>query len=154
MINQQFPSQSWQQADFLISTDPDKFKAAVVHRYLSEESYWSPGVSLAEVQRRIEYALCFGVYACGETAETQIGFARIISDFTSFAYLCDVFILAEYQGQGLGQWLISCILAHPELQSVRRWTLYTQTAHDLYARFGFQIEPNPETFMVLRSDNR
>jgi GNAT superfamily N-acetyltransferase len=154
MINQQFPSQTWQQAGFLISTDPAKFEARVIHRYLSEESYWSAGVSLAEVQRRIQYALCFGVYACAETADTQIGFARVISDFTSFAYLCDLFILPEYQNSGLGQWLMSCILAHPELQTIRRWTLYTSTAHKLYARFGFQIEPYPDTFMILRRSQR
>lgn len=150
MVNQQFATQTWQQANFRISTDPAKFDAAVIHHYLSEESYWSPGVSLAEVERRIQFALCFGVYVNGETADTQIGFARVISDYTSFAYLCDVFILPEYQGNGLGQWLIACILAHPELQTINRWTLYTRTAHKLYGRFGFQVEPNPETFMVLR----
>ena len=145
-----FADQTWQKQNFLISTDPTKLDVAVIHRYLSDESYWAAGVSLVEVERRIHFSLCFGLYVCGETAVSQIGFARLISDYTSFAYLCDVFILPAYQGNELGQWLMQCILSHPECQNMRRWTLYTATAHKLYTRFGFQVEPNPEKFMVLR----
>ena len=145
-----FANQTWQKQNFLIDTDPTKLDVAVIHRYLSDESYWAVGVSLVEVERRIRYSLNFGVYACEDTAVSQIGFARLISDCTSFAYLCDVFILPAYQGNGLGQWLIKCVLSHPKLQTIRRWTLYTSTAHEFYVRFGFQVEPKPETFMVLR----
>lgn len=98
-------------------------------------------------------SLCFGVYHAENGRENQVGFARVISDLTTFAYLADVFILPAYQGRGLGKWLIQCILAHPDLQQLRRWTLYTKDAHGLYAQFGFVVEPQPERHMVFRPNS-
>jgi len=95
--------------------------------------------------RGIRHSLCFGLY----DGEAQIGFARVVTDYVAVAHLCDVYVLDEYQGQGLGTWLIRTVLEHPELQSIRRWTLATSDAHDFYARFGFGPIGNPDRYMEL-----
>jgi GNAT superfamily N-acetyltransferase len=142
------PLLEYHREDFLISTDPLKVDLNMVHNYLAHESYWASGVLIEIVSRSIQHSLCYGVYKCSPTNEAQIGFARVISDFSTFAYLADVFILPAYQGQGLGKWLISCILAHPELENIRKWSLHTKDAHKLYQQFGFMVGSNPETYMV------
>jgi GNAT superfamily N-acetyltransferase len=152
-INEHFPIQEYKREDgFLVSTDPAKLDVAVIHDFLANESYWSPGIARRRVARMIDHALCYGVYAPAAEDEAQVGFARVISDFTSFAYLADVFILRPYRGRGLGHWLIECILAHPELGGLRKWTLDTQDAHWLYEQFGFAVNPKPETHMVFRPE--
>jgi len=150
MINQLFPPQSIRRGKFSISTAFDKLDARVVHDYLCNRSYWARGISFEQVLRAMQYSFCFGVYADESYGEKQIGFARIISDFTTFAYISDVFILETYRGQGLGKWLVEYMLSHPELQNLRRWTLNTQDAHTLYTRFGFKQIPNPETSLIYR----
>jgi GNAT superfamily N-acetyltransferase len=97
------------------------------------------------VERSIRGSLCFGIYK----GEKQIGFARVISDHATYAYLADVFILEEFRGRGLGTWLIECIMAHPELQNLRRWALLTRDAHRLYEKFGFAAPKKPERHMEL-----
>jgi GNAT superfamily N-acetyltransferase len=133
----------WRREQYLVSTDKRRIDLAVVHHFLTN-SYWSPGIALEKVQRAIEHSLAFGVYADGQ----QVGLARVISDYTTFAYVADVFILDAYRGLGLGRWLMECVVAHPELQGLRRWTLFTRDAHGLYEKVGFKRSDTPERLMV------
>jgi N-acetylglutamate synthase-like GNAT family acetyltransferase len=132
---------------YLVSTDPSKLDLKVIHGYLSR-SYWAEEIPFETVKRSVEHSLCFGVY----TASKQIGFARVISDYTTFAYLADVFILEEERGKGLSKFLMECILKHKELQGLRNFSLMTQDAHSLYARYGFKNIPKPENFMAKKID--
>jgi GNAT superfamily N-acetyltransferase len=118
---------------YLISTDPSKIDIEVVYQYLSKESYWAKDIPLERVQKSIENSFCFGLYFDNK----QVGFARLITDKTTFAYLADVFILPEHRGKGLSKWMIETIHAHPELQGLRRWLLGTRDAHTLYEQFGW-----------------
>jgi GNAT superfamily N-acetyltransferase len=136
--------------DFFISTDPQLLDFSTVYQYLSEQSYWARGRSRKLVELSIKKSVCFGVYKGIAGSPVQVGFARVISDFATFAYLADVFILPEYQSQGLGKWLVSTILNYPELQLVGRWALFTKDAQDLYRQFGFDIEQDPQMFMSYR----
>src|SRR5688572_12078190 len=104
----------WHCGEYIISTDQGKLDIAEIHRFLSEESYWAKGRALEITQRAIEHSVCLGLYH--ESAAKQIGFARVITDFATYAYIADVFILPAHRGHGLGKWLVQCILAHPELQ--------------------------------------
>ena len=133
---------------FLVSTDPARIDLAVVHGYLSD-SYWARDIPLSLVKKSIENSLCFGVY--DEASRAQVGFARVISDYATYAYLADVFILAEYRGRGLSKWLMQCILDHPELQLPRSFYLATRDAHGLYRQFGFVPVESPERYMVRRN---
>jgi GNAT superfamily N-acetyltransferase len=132
--------------DYLISTARERIDLALVHRFLSEESYWARNIPLALVERAVDHSLPFGVYH----AEQQVGFGRLITDYATFAYLADVFIVAGHRGRGLGTWLVQSALEHPELQSLRWWLLVTQDAHEVYRRAGFSELTNPERFMALR----
>ena len=137
-------TREWQRAGFSISTDPEKVDLGAVHAYLSE-SYWAHGIPLAVLQRAISASLCFGLYRGHE----QVGFARVVTDHATFAYLCDVYVLPEYQGRGLGKWLIACVMEHPSLQGLRRIMLRTRDAHGLYAPFGFAAGSEPEKLMEI-----
>jgi N-acetylglutamate synthase-like GNAT family acetyltransferase len=128
---------------FLISTDQTKLDVDVVHNFLTR-SYWAAGIPRATVVRAIENSLCFGVY---DNAK-QIGFARVISDFATYAYIADVFILEPYRERGLGKELMASIMSHPKLQGLRRWSLGTRDAHGLYAQFGFKPVDNPSPIMM------
>ena len=132
----------WQMGKFVVSTDPKRLDLDVIYGYLTR-SYWCEGIPKSVVQRSIGGALCFGVY----DGAAQIGFARVITDFATYAYLADVFVLESHRGQGLSKWLMECILAHPELQNLRRWSLVTRDAHGLYERYGFVQPPKPERYM-------
>ena len=124
--------------DYTISTDPARLDLDVVHRFLSEEAYWSPGVARGVVERSIRNSLCFGLYH----GRDQVGFARVVTDRAAFAYLADVFVLPAHRGSGLGKWLIETVLAHPDLQNLRRIFLGTADAHALYERYGFRpVDP-------------
>ncbi len=149
-MSNSIPIQEYGRPGFLISTDPAKLDVTAVHDYLSHHSYWAKEISREVVARSLENSLCFGVYAVNGRAWQQIGLARVITDYATFGYLSDVYILAEWRGQGLGKWLVSVILAHPALQTVRKLTLDTRDAQGLYAQFGFQINPTPENHMVFR----
>ncbi|HEY0042774.1 MAG TPA: GNAT family N-acetyltransferase [Flavisolibacter sp.] len=122
----------WTKDDFRISTDKDKLHVAYVHQFLSN-SYWAANIPLDVVQRSINGSLCFGVYY----SEQQIGFARVITDEATFAYLADVFIDEAFRGKGLSKWLMEIILGYPTLQGLRRFMLATRDAHELYRQFGF-----------------
>lgn len=139
--------QEHRKKNFVISTDPAKLNVDAVHAYLSQESYWAQGIPKEIVARAINHSLCFGVY----DGNHQIGFARVISDYATYAYLSDVYILEGYRGKGLSKWLMECIMAHPNLQKLRRFSLATKDAHGLYERFGFTALQNPETIMEIRN---
>jgi GNAT superfamily N-acetyltransferase len=117
-----------------------------IHNFLSE-SYWAAGIPLDTVKQAIANSLCFGVY----NAREQIGFARLITDLATFAYLADVFILEAYRGQGIGKWLMQTIIAHPNLQGLRRWMLATRDAHELYRQFGFETPKRPDRWMEIHN---
>ena len=119
---------------FVISTDPAKLDRDAIHAFLAGEAYWCRGIPRPVVERMIDHSLCFGVY---DPAGSQAGFARVVTDFGSFGYIADVFVLAPWRGQGLSKQLMAAIQAHPSLQGFRRWLLATRDAHALYARFGF-----------------
>ena len=142
-------SDEYTQGAFTISTDPAKLQMAVIHAYLSRESYWAQNIPRAVLEKAIRHSFNFGVY-CG--AE-QVGFARVVTDYATFALLCDVFILPAYQGKGLGKWLVRIVVAHPELQGLRRFALYTKDAHGLYAAHGFQPVAHPGTAMEIKKPN-
>ena len=135
-------TRGWRRDGYLISTDASMLDLEVVHGYLSR-SYWAAGVPEDVVRRSIENSLCFGVYR----GEEQAGFARVVTDRATFAYLADVFVLEEHRGQGIGKWLLEVILSHPDLQGLRRWMLATRDAHDLYRRYAFTELARPGIFM-------
>lgn len=134
----------WHKAEFTVSTDPAVIELEVVHRFLTE-SYWATGIPREVVARSIENSLCFGLYTLGK----QIGFARVISDYATYAYIGDVFVLESFRGRGLGKWLMECIMQHPGLQGLRRWSLVTRDAHALYAQLGFTPLKKPQNYMEL-----
>jgi GNAT superfamily N-acetyltransferase len=133
---------------YTISTDPARLDVALIQRWLSEQSYWAPGIPRDVVERSIAGALNFGVF---HEAEGQVGFARVISDRATFAYLADVFVLETHRGKGLSKRLMKTILAHPELQNLRRWMLATRDAHSLYEQFGFTL-PKVAGRLMERTD--
>ena len=119
-----------------------------VHAYLTR-SYWAEGIPREIVARSIQHSLCFSLYA----VDKQIGFARVITDHATYAYLADVYVLEDYRGQGLGKWLMSCIMAHPDLQGLRRWSLATRDAHGLYKQYGFTELKAPDCYMEIGRPN-
>ncbi len=133
-----------QRGDYRISTDPGRLDLDVVHGFLAG-SYWAAGIPRSTVERSIRGALCFGLYH----GERQVGFARVITDRATFAYLADVFVVEEERGRGLGEWLMETILAHPDLQGLRRFALVTRDAHGLYRKFGFQELAHPDRHMEI-----
>lgn len=130
---------------YKISTDQELLDLNMIYNYLSNESYWSQGISKEKVKQSIENSMCFGVYK----DDKQVGLARVITDKATFAYICDVFVLDEYRGNGLSKWLLQTILSHPELQGLKRWTLATLDAHGLYKQFGFAPLGNPDRWMDI-----
>ena len=134
----------WSKGVYEISTDPARIDARLVQEFLTN-TYWAKGIPAETVQRSIENSISFGVF----DGRHQVGFARIISDLATFAYLADVFILPAYRGRGLSRWLMECIVSHPDLQGLRRWMLATKDAHGLYAKFGFTVIRSPETWMEI-----
>lgn len=139
----------YRRGEFLISTDRERLDLNVVCGFLTN-CYWAKGIPREVVERSIEGALCFGIYD-GEGA--QVGFARVISDFATIAYIGDVFVLETHRGRGLSKWLMECIVQHPALQNLRRWLLTTRDAHGLYSQFGFTPVKAPERFMELFDPN-
>jgi predicted GNAT family N-acyltransferase len=134
--------------NYTISTDKSKLDLDIIHGFLSH-SYWAESIPLSIVKKAIENSLCFGVYR----DDQQIGFARVISDYATFAYLADVFIIESERGNKLSVWLMQCILEHSELQGLRNFCLMTQDAHSLYEKFGFKNIPKPQNFMAKKIDD-
>lgn len=138
-----------QDGDLLISTNKTLLNRSLIHQFLSGHSYWAKDIPMEIVNRSIENSLCFGVYRAGK----QIGFARVVTDCATFAWLADVFIVESERGQGLGKKLVPAILAHPQLQGLRRFLLGTRDAHGLYARYGFAPLEYVERFMQIQDLN-
>jgi GNAT superfamily N-acetyltransferase len=137
----------YQRDEYLISTDKARLDVELVHDFLSRSAYWAQGRPLAIVQRSIEHSLCFGIYHGAQ----QVGFARVVTDRATFAWLCDVFVVETHRGQGLAKWLVECIVAHPDLQTLRIFLLATRDAHELYRRYGgFREVLEPDRLMVRR----
>jgi GNAT superfamily N-acetyltransferase len=133
---------------FMVSSDPSLLDVEMIYGFLTE-SYWAKGISEATVARSLENSLCFGVYKDGQ----QVGFARVISDGATYAYIGDVFVLEEYRGHGLSKALMQCVAEHPALQGLRRWSLLTRDAHGLYEQFGFTPLKAPERWMEKHDPN-
>ena len=136
--------QEYRKARFLISTDRSRLDLDLIHGFLTD-CYWAKGIPREIVARSIENSLCFGVYDEGK----QIGFARVISDCATYVYIGDVFVLESHRGKGMGKWFMECIMRHPSLQNLRRWSLVTEDAHGLYAQLGFTPLRSPERHMEV-----
>lgn len=134
--------QTWERGAYTLSTERSRLDVDVIHGFLSN-SYWAQDIPRALVERSLEHSLPFGVYH----GTRQVGFARVISDYSTFAYIGDVFIIEEYRGKGLSKWLVEMIVGHPELQGLRRWMLLTRDAHGLYQKVGFVPSRTPERLM-------
>ncbi len=132
----------WRRGEYLISTDKSRLDLTLIHNFLTT-SYWAAGIPLEVVRRSIEHSLSFGLYK----EDQQIGYARVITDYATFAYLGDVFILEPFRGQGLSKWLMEVVVTHPDLQGFRRWILLTKDAHGLYKKVGFTGVATPERYM-------
>jgi GNAT superfamily N-acetyltransferase len=142
--NQSAQERECRKGEFTVSTDPERLDLDVVYGFLTE-CYWAKGIPRDVVARSIKNSLCFGLYADGK----QVGFARVISDYATYAYIGDVFVLDSFRGAGLGKWLMECIMRHPRLQGLRRWSLVTRDAHGLYAQLGFKPLKEPQNHMEL-----
>ena len=132
----------WKKDSWTVSTDPARLDVDAIHAFLTH-AYWCENIPRAIVERAVNNSLCFGLF----DDEAQIGLARVVTDYAVFAYLCDVYVLESHRGRGLGKWLIECVMAHPQLQGLRRFNLATRDAHGLYAQFGFQSLARPESHM-------
>jgi len=135
---------SYQNNGFTITTDPSRLDVKAIQAYLTR-SYWSEGIPLPTVERALANSICFGLLH----GTKQIGLARVVTDRATYAYLCDVYVLEEFRGKGLGVWLMECVMSHPELQGLRRFALATRDAHGLYRKFGFTELPKPESRMEI-----
>lgn len=134
---------------YTISTDKARLDIALIHDFLSRSSYWAEGRSIELVYKTIENSLCFGVYE----GEAQVGFARVVTDYATFGWLCDVFVIESHRGRGLSKWLVDCVVHHPELRGLRTLMLATRDAHGLYERYGgFQRMTQAERWMIRRKN--
>ncbi len=133
----------WKNGEYAIDTDKERLKSDVIQKFLEEDSYWAQGRKVEQTRRAIENSVCFGLYHGSE----QVGFARVVTDFATFAYLGDVFVLKQFRGLGLSKWLMETIISHPDLQGLRRWVLATRDAHKLYEKYGFHALKFPERWM-------
>jgi ribosomal protein S18 acetylase RimI-like enzyme len=129
---------------YSVTADRRRMDVDAVHGFLAR-SFWARGISKDLVAKSIAHSLCFGLF----DGQAQIGFARVVTDSSTYAYLCDVYVLEQYRGQGLGKWMIEFVMAHPDVQGLRRFQLVTRDAHGLYRRFGFQTPANPDRYMEI-----
>ena len=139
----------WKKGEFAISTERNRLQIEAIHKFLIEESYWAKERSFRQTETAIKNSLPFGVYK----GKNLIGFARVVTDYATFAYLGDVFILEEYRGKGLRLWLMETIVNHTDLQGLRRWVLATKDAHALYEKYGFTALKHPERWMEKAAPN-
>jgi GNAT superfamily N-acetyltransferase len=150
MTEPPFPPRTVHRDGYTVSTDPARLDLDAIHAFLSTESHWALGIPKDVVAKSIAHSLPAGVYA---PDGAQVGFARVVTDYATFAYLCDVYVLDGHRGRGLGAWLTEVVLTLPELQHLRRWTLATKTAHGLYERFGFRVPQWSNAYMdIVRPD--
>ncbi|MBL8100460.1 MAG: GNAT family N-acetyltransferase [Anaerolineales bacterium] len=141
----------WEQDNYIVSDDDAILDVDAICDFLSQ-SYWANKRPRAVIENSLQHSLNFGVYD-QQNRQNQIGFARVVTDYSTFAYLCDVVIHEDYRGRALGKWLMECILSHPELQGLKRWCLLTKDAHGLYKQFGFRELDDPSRWMeIINSD--
>jgi GNAT superfamily N-acetyltransferase len=138
----------WTRAEFTVSDDAARRDRGVIERFLTQ-SYWAKNIPSATLDKSLRNSLCFTLLE----GDRQVGFARVVSDRATFAYLMDVFVLPEFRERGLAKWLLTCVLGHPELQGLRRWMLGTRDAHGLYSKLGFTPLKRPDTFMERHDPN-
>ena len=138
----------WRRGEYIVTCDRRRADLDVIARFLGD-SYWAKGIPPTLVRRSVEHSLNFILLRAHE----QIGFARVITDFATIGYLGDVFVLQPHRGQGLGKWLVQCVMLHPDLQGFRRWLLATRDAHELYKQFGFTPLAKPDVFMEKLNPN-
>ncbi len=143
----------WIRDEFILSTDKSRLQRVRIHQFLSTEAYWSLGIPQDIVQKAIEGSLCFGLYVKSKTQEVQVGFARIVSDRATFAWLCDVYIEKDYRGQGLSKWMMEGVMSHPDVKNLRRFCLATKDAHSLYKKFGFEVTQTPHNWMEIKDND-
>jgi N-acetylglutamate synthase-like GNAT family acetyltransferase len=140
--------ETFERGEYLISTDPAKLDLDAIHAYLVR-AYWSQGIPRKTVERAVANSLCFALLH----GDAQVGFARVVTDSATFAYLCDVYILEDHRGKAVGKWMMECVMGHPSLQGLRRFSLATRDAHGLYRQFDFRALSNPDLIMeILRPD--
>ena len=132
--------------NIMVTTDPARLDLDAIHAFLAGASYWATGIPREVMERSIRHSICFGAFDGGR----QVGFARVISDRATFAYVCDVFVLDSHRGRGVGTRIMACITSHPELQNLRLWTLFTRDAHGLYRQYGFETARYPDRLMERR----
>ena len=135
-------AREWRRGAYLMTTDKARMNLEMIHDFL-KTSYWAEGIPVQAVRRSVENSLAFGVFRDDE----QVGFARVVTDCATFAYLADVFVLERHRGRGLGKWMMEVVFSHPELQGLRRWMLATRDAHELYREYGFAELEDPQIFM-------
>lgn len=135
--------QSWQRGEYIISTDNNRLNIPLIHDFISKRSYWGQGRKIEIVQLSLNNSLNFGLYK----DEEQVGFARVVTDYCTFAWLADVFVVEAHRATGLSKWLMEVIMTHPRLVNMRRWVLATKDAHGLYQQFGFSPMSQPQRWM-------
>ena len=140
----------WRNEFFEISTDKLRLQVDRIHKFLSADSYWSQAIPLTVVENAIANSLCFGLF---NHEQEQVGFARVVTDSATFAWLCDVYVEESTRGQGLSKWLIECVMRHPDLQGLRRICLATKDAHSLYEKYGFEVTKSPANWMEIKDDD-
>ena len=139
---------------FLLSTDPKKIQIDRVHRYLSEESYWCVKIPKKTVIKAIENSLCFSVFQVDQNDQLlQVAFCRVVTDFATFGWVCDVYVEKEFRGFGLSKWMVKEIVDHPDLQGLRRLCLATVSAHKLYEKYGFKVTQTPGSWMEIKDND-
>lgn len=143
----------WQREGFLISTNKELLQIDRMHHFLSTEAYWCLDVPRDVVEKAAKNSLCFGLYDVSKEAPVQIGYARIVTDHATFAWLCDVYVEREYRGQGLSKWLNECVMIELRLKNLRRICLATKDAHALYAKYGFEVTKTPENWMEIKDND-
>jgi GNAT superfamily N-acetyltransferase len=146
-------SLNWKKDDFVLSTDKDLLQSKRIHHFLSTQAYWCLDIPLEVVEKSIAASLCFGLYHKSGGTDIQIGFARVVTDNATFAWLCDVYIEDDFRKNGLSKWMVECVLSHPDLQNLRRFCLGTRDAHTLYERFGFQVTKSPQNFLEIKDND-
>jgi len=139
----------WRRGEYTVSTDNNRLDIPTIHDFIANQSYWAQGRSIETLKRALDNSFNFGLYK----TDQQIGFARVVTDYATFAWVADVFVLPVHRGKGLSRWLMELILSHPDLQGFRRWVLATKDAHSLYARFGFIALHRPERWMERPDPN-
>jgi hypothetical protein len=149
----QIQNKSWEKENFFISTDKAFLQVDRIHKFLANEAYWSKDIPQLLVEKSIENSLCFGLYDISKNHKEQIGYARIVTDYASFAWLCDVYVENSFRKKGLSKWLMECVLSHPDLKNLRRICLATKDAHGLYAKFGFEVTKTPDNWMEIKDND-